>query len=44
MYSKELKIIKNIIKDQKTALSKLEKTIDNSIVKAVNLLFKIKAK
>ena len=44
MYSKELKIIKNIIKDQKTALSKLEKTIDNSIVKAVNLLFKNKGK
>jgi len=44
MYSKELKIIKNIIKDQKTALSKLEKNLDDSIVKAVNLLFKNKGK
>ena len=36
-YSKQLNSIKDNIKKQKIALSKLEKSIDNSVVKAVHL-------
>jgi len=43
-YSKQLNSIKDNIKKQKIALSKLEKSIDNSVVKAVNMLFKTNGK
>ena len=40
LQSKEIDLIKNNIKEQKIALSKLEESIDISIIKAVNLLYK----
>ena len=43
-YFKQLNSIKDNIKKQKIALSKLEKFIDHSIVKAVNMLFKTNGK
>ena len=43
-YSKQLNSIKDNIKKQKIALSKLEKSIDNSVVKAVDMLFKTNGK
>ena len=42
--SKEINLIKNNIKKQKIALSKLEKSVDISIIKAVNLLYKNKGR
>ena len=42
--SKEIGLIKNNIKIQKLALTKLEKLIDTTVIKAVNLLYKNKGK
>ncbi len=44
LQSKEINLIKNNIKEQKIALSKLEKSVDISIIKAVNLLYKNKGR
>ncbi len=44
LQSKEINLIKNNIKKQKIALSKLEKSVDISIIKAVNLLYKNKGR
>ena len=44
LQSKEINLIKNNIKEQKIALSKLEQSIDISIIKAVNLLYKNKGR
>ena len=43
-YSKQLNSIKQNIKQQSDALLKLNKSIDNSIIKAVNLLYKTSGK
>ena len=43
-YFKQLNSIKDNIKKQKVALSKLEEFMDNSAVKAVNMLFKTNGK
>ena len=42
--SKEIDLLKNNIKTQKLALAKLEKLIDTTVIKAVNLLYKNKGK
>ena len=42
--SKEIGLLKNNIKTQKLALTKLEKLIDATVIKAVNLLYKNKGK
>ena len=42
--SKEIGLLKNNIKTQKLALAKLEKLIDTTVIKAVNLLYKNKGK
>jgi arabinose-5-phosphate isomerase len=44
LQSKETELLKSNIREQKLALSKLEKSIDNSIIKAVNLLYKNKGR
>lgn len=44
LQSKEINLIKENIKEQKIALSKLEKSVDISIIKAVNLLYKNKGR
>ena len=44
LQSKEIGLIKNNIKIQKLALTKLEKLIDTTVIKAVNLLYKNKGK
>ena len=44
LQSKEINLIKDNIKEQKIALSKLEKSVDISIIKAVNLLYKNKGR
>jgi len=43
-YSKQLNSIKNNIKQQTNALLQLQKSVDHSIIKAVNLLHKTKGK
>lgn len=44
LQSDKINLIRADIRDQRTALSKLEKSIDISILKAVNLLFKNKGR
>ena len=44
LQSKEIGLIKSNIREQKLALSKLEKSIDTTIIKAVNLLYKNKGR
>jgi arabinose-5-phosphate isomerase len=44
LQSNKINLIRANIKEQKTALSKLEKSIDISIIKAVNLLYKNKGR
>ena len=44
LQSDKINIIRANIREQKTALSKLEKSIDISIIKAVNLLYKNKGR
>ena len=44
LQSDKINLIRADIRDQRTALSKLEKSIDISIIKAVNLLFKNKGR